>query len=87
MIPQEFGFQVVEFVYEQDSLVSSIVLSFVLAVLVTFISMLICIPAAYALGRFQFKGKRIFLLSFLLSNAFPKMGLYISIGVIFYRLN
>ena len=44
-------------------------------------------PAAYALGRFNFKGKKIFLLSFLLSNAFPKMGLYISIGVIFYRLN
>ena len=87
VIPQEFGFKWWQFVFEQDSLVSSIVLSFVLAVIVTFISMLICIPAAYALGRFNFKGKKIFLLSFLLSNAFPKMGLYISIGVIFYRLN
>lgn len=87
VIPQEFGFKWWQFVFEQDSLVSSIVLSFVLAVIVTFISMLICIPAAYALGRFNFRGKRIFLLSFLLSNAFPKMGLYISIGVIFYRLN
>ena len=76
VIPQEFGFKWWQFVFEQDSLVSSIVLSFVLAVIVTFISMLICIPAAYALGRFNFKGKKIFLLSCLLSNA-----------VIFYRLN
>ena len=36
---------------------------------------------------FNFKGKRIFLLSFLLSNAYPRMGLYISIGILFYRLN
>ena len=47
----------------------------------------ICIPAAYALARYNFKGKRVFLLSFLLSNAYPRMGLYISIGILFYRLN
>lgn len=53
----------------------------------TAVSLLICIPAAYALARYNFKGKRVFLLSFLLSNAYPRMGLYISIGILFYRLN
>lgn len=87
IIPQKFGFRWWEFVLGQGSLLSSIATSFVLAVIVTAVSLLICIPAAYALARFNFKGKRIFLLSFLLSNAYPRMGLYISIGILFYRLN
>ncbi len=87
VIPSELGFDWWEFVFGQDSLVSSILMSFLVAIVTMIVSMLICIPAAYALARFDFKGKKIFLLSFLLSNAFPKMGLYISIGIIFYRLN
>ena len=87
IIPQKFGFKWWEFVLGQNSLVSSIAMSFLLAVVVTAVSLLLCIPAAYALARFNFKGKKIFLLSFLLSNAYPKMGLYISIGIIFYKLN
>ena len=87
IIPQKFGFKWWGFVLGQKSLVSSISTSFVLAAVVTLTSMLICIPAAYALARFNFKGKRVFLLSFLLSNAYPRMGLYISIGILFYKLN
>ena len=87
IIPQKFGFRWWEFVLGQGSLLSSIATSFVLAVVVTAVSLLICIPAAYALARYNFKGKRVFLLSFLLSNAYPRMGLYISIGILFYRLN
>ncbi|WP_053983037.1 ABC transporter permease [Niameybacter massiliensis] len=87
VFPQEFGLKWWEFVLGQNNLISSIVLSFVIATVVTIVSLLICIPAAYAIARFDFKGKKIFLLSFLLSNAFPKMGLYISIGIIFYKLN
>lgn len=86
-IPQEFGFKWWEFVFSQSSLLSSIVTSFVLAAVVTIVSALICIPAAYALARFNFKGKKLFLLSFLLSNAYPRMGLYISIAILFYKLN
>lgn len=87
VFPQEFGLKWWEFVLGQNNLISSIVLSIVIATVVTMVSLLICIPAAYAIARFEFKGKKIFLLSFLLSNAFPKMGLYISIGIIFYKLN
>jgi putative spermidine/putrescine transport system permease protein len=49
--------------------------------------MVICIPAAYAIARFKFPGRRFFMLSFLLTNAFPKIGLYTSIGILYYRYN
>ncbi|MGL5260397.1 MAG: ABC transporter permease [Lachnospiraceae bacterium] len=87
VIPQEFGFKWWEFVFGQNDLVKSIVTSFGLALLVTFISLAISIPTAYALARMEFKGKKVVLFSFLLCNAYPKMGLYISIGIIFYKLN
>ena len=59
--------------------------SFVIAVLATEISLVICVPAAYALARFEFKGRSFFLFSFLLSNAFPKIGLYTALGILFYH--
>ncbi|MDR2089425.1 MAG: ABC transporter permease subunit [Clostridiales Family XIII bacterium] len=73
------------FVLAQDNLVASMVTSLAVAILTTAISLCICLPAAYALARFDFPGKRFFQFAYLLSNAFPKIGLYIAIGVIFYR--
>ena len=87
VVPQEFGFKWWLFVLEQNSLISAIITSFVLAVIVTLVSLLICVPAAYALARFDFPGKSIFQFSFLFSNAFPKMGLYIAIAIVYYKLN
>ncbi|QQO09141.1 ABC transporter permease [Breznakiella homolactica] len=87
VIPQEFGFRWWGFVLSQKSLVSSIGLSFLFAIVTTIVSMLLCIPAAYAIARFKFPGRRIFMLSFLLTNAFPKIGLYTSIGILYYRYN
>lgn len=87
IIPQKFGLKWWQFVLGQSSLLSSIFTSFVLAAVVTIVSALVCVPAAYALARFNFKGKKVFLLSFLLSNAYPRMGLYISIAILFYKLN
>lgn len=87
IIPQKFGFKWWQFVLGQPSLLSSIGTSFILAIVVTIVSAIICVPAAYALARFKLKGRNAFMLSFLLSNAFPRMGLYISIGILFYKLN
>jgi putative spermidine/putrescine transport system permease protein len=87
IIPQEFGFQWWKFILSKDSLMSSIVNSFLIAVITTVISLIVCIPAAYALSRYQFKGRKIIMFSFLLSNAFPKMGLYVSMGILFYKFN
>lgn len=87
VIPQQFGFKWWGWVLSQNNLVTSIFQSFIFAVVTTAVSMVLCIPAAYALARFNFPGRRIFMLSFLLTNAFPKIGLYTSIGILYYRYN
>ncbi|MEC6748254.1 ABC transporter permease subunit [Marinilactibacillus sp. XAAS-LB27] len=87
VIPREFGLQWWDFILSQQNLIDSIFNSFLIAFLSTSLSLIICLPAAYALARFDFKGKKIIMFSFLFSNAFPKIGLYTSIGILFYRLN
>jgi len=62
-------------------------MSFLSAPIATLLSAVICIPAAYAFARLEFPGRRALLLSFLSANAFPKIGLYVSIATLFYRLN
>lgn len=86
VLPQVWGFKWWEFVLAKDDIVSSISLSFLIATLVTILSIVVCIPAAYAFARIQFPLKKLFLFSFLLTNAFPKMGLYVSIAVLFYKI-
>ena len=87
IFPTEWGFKWWNFVFSQKSLVSSIVQSLTIAVITTVCSMVLCIPAAYSLARFRFPGRKIFMLSFLLTNAFPKLGIYTSIGILFYKYN
>lgn len=87
VLPQEWGFKWWKFIFAQQSLVSSIVQSFIVAIITTACSMVLCIPAAYALARFKFPGRKVFMLSFLLTNAFPKLGIYTSIGILFYKYN
>ncbi|MBW4839913.1 MAG: ABC transporter permease subunit [Paenibacillaceae bacterium] len=86
VLPEAWGFKWWNFVLAKDDIVSSISLSFFIAAIVTALSIVICIPAAYAFARIQFPLKRMFLFSFLLTHAFPKMGLYVSIAVLFYRI-
>ncbi|NGP45533.1 ABC transporter permease subunit [Bacillaceae bacterium SIJ1] len=87
VIPQKFGFQWWEFVLSKESLLTSIVNSFIIAIVTTVLSLLVCIPAAYALSRYQFTGKKVVMFSYLLTNAFPKMGLYVSMGILFYKFD
>jgi putative spermidine/putrescine transport system permease protein len=61
--------------------------SILLTALVTGLSALICFPAAYAFARLRFRGRQVILLSYLITNALPRFGLYVSIAVAFFRLN
>ena len=83
--PTSWSLEWWKFVLENDQIVRSMLLSFTIAGIVTVLSIIICIPAAYAFARFQFPLRRMFLFSFLITNAFPKMGLYVAIGVLFYQ--
>ena len=85
VLPQDWGFKWWGYIFQQKSLVSSIVQSFVIAIVTSLLSMLICIPAAYSISRFKYPGRKVFMLSFLLTNAFPKLGIYTSIAVLFYK--
>ncbi len=86
-LPSALSLKWWQFVLSQKNLVSSIALSFIVAIIATCTSLLICLPAAYAFARFKFPLKHFFQFSFLFANAFPKMGLYVSIAIIFYKLN
>lgn len=87
VLPTALSLRWWQYILEQDDLVQSIVNSFLIALIATVVSLAICIPAAYALARFEFKGKGFFMFSFLLSNAFPKIGLYTALGILFYQFH
>lgn len=87
VLPQTYGLRWWDYVLSKPDLVQSIITSLVLAVVVTLISLVVCLPAAYALARYKFKGRSAIRLSFLFTNAFPKMGIYTAMAVIFYKLN
>ncbi|CAJ1315472.1 ABC transporter permease subunit [Paenibacillus sp. PK4536] len=84
-LPQSWSLQWWQFVLSQDDVLQSISLSFLIATVVTVCSIIVCVPAAYAFARISFPLSKWFLFSFLLTHAFPKMGLYVSIAVLFYK--
>jgi putative spermidine/putrescine transport system permease protein len=86
VLPHEWSLKWWSFVFKQEDIAKSIGLSFLIAFIVTILSIVLCIPAAYAFARIRFPLSRFFLFSFLLTHAFPKMGLYVSIAVLFYKL-
>ncbi len=83
----EFSLKWWAYVLGNADVAKAIRMSFLSAPVATLLSALLCIPAAYAFARLEFPGRRILLLSFLSANAFPKIGLYVSIATLFYRLN
>ncbi len=87
LIPQVFGFKFWSMTFARADILKALPLSVVLSLTVTLISAAICLPAAYAFARLQFRARQTLLLSFLATNAFPRFGLYVSIAVIFFRLN
>lgn len=87
LVPTEFGFRFWEMTFERADIAQALPFSIVLSVTVTLLSAVICLPAAYAFARLRFPGRQALLLSFLATNAFPRFGLYVSIAVIFFRLN
>jgi len=58
-----------------------------LAPLTVVASAMVCLPAAYAFARFNFPGRRGMLIGLFATNAFPKMGLFVTIASLFYALN
>jgi putative spermidine/putrescine transport system permease protein len=84
LLPTQWGLTFWADTLSRADVTSAFPLSIALAVTVTFLSAVVCLPAAFAFARMNFPGRQGFLLSFLAVNAFPRFGLYVSIAVVFY---
>ncbi|GAA4265693.1 ABC transporter permease [Frondihabitans peucedani] len=74
-------------VFQDAQLAASVKNSLYFSPLTVLVSMVVCLPAAYAFSRFEFPGRRIFLVGLFATNAFPKMGLFVSMASLFYGLH
>ncbi|MGO8204819.1 ABC transporter permease [Rhizobium ruizarguesonis] len=86
VIPQQFGLRFWGQTLARPDVWDALFLSLRLTTTVTFLSAVICLPAAYAFARMCFPGRNILFLSFLASHAFPKFGLLVAIAGIFLQL-
>lgn len=68
-------------------LVKAIRNSLIISPIVVLLSMIICLPAAYAFARYEFFGRKSFLIGMFAANSFPKIGLFASIATLYYTLN
>ncbi len=87
VLPQEFGLKFWQMTLSRSDVWSALTISLTLSAVVTAISALICLPAAYAFARMSFPGRDLLFFSFLAGQAFPKFGLLVAIAAIFLQLN
>ncbi len=87
LLPQQVGLKFWELTLARVDVWSALLTSIELATVVTALSALICLPAAYAFARLDFPGRNILFFSFLAGQAFPKFGLLVTIAAIFLQLN
>lgn len=74
-------------VFADSALEKSIRNSLIISPIVVLLSMIICLPAAYAAGRLHYAGRKTFLIGLFAANSFPKIGLFASIATLYYALN
>lgn len=74
-------------VFEVPTLVCAIKNSLIISPIVVIVSAVICLPAAYASARYNYWGRRTFLIMMFASNSFPKIGLFATIATLYYFLN
>jgi putative spermidine/putrescine transport system permease protein len=87
ILPQHYSLRWWEWVFTNGDVGSAVRYSLLTAPVVTVLSAIICLPAAYSFSRFRFPLRRTLFISLLAANAFPKIGLYVAIATLFYRLN
>jgi putative spermidine/putrescine transport system permease protein len=86
IIPTQWTLRWYEQVFENPRVINAMVLSFTIAPVVTLLTAIIAIPAGYAFARLNIPFRRTLLLLFLIPNAFPRIGLYVSLAVLYYQV-
>ncbi len=87
LLPDGLTLQWWKVVADDGSLLEAIKNSLIISPIVVIISAVICLPAAYAFSRYEFFGRKTFLIGIFAANAFPKIGLFATIATLFYTLN
>ncbi|WAH99104.1 ABC transporter permease [Arthrobacter sp. MMS18-M83] len=87
LLPDDWTLRWWQVVINDGALGVAVQNSLFFAPLTVLVSAIICLPAAYAFARFDFPGRRFFLISLFATNAFPKMGLFVTLAALFYALN
>jgi putative spermidine/putrescine transport system permease protein len=87
LLPDGWTLQWWRTVLGNPQLFSSMRLSLAFAITTLIVSSLICLPAAYAFARFDFPGRRVFLIGLFATNAFPRTGLFVALAALFYAFN
>lgn len=87
VLPQELGVKFWTMTLARADVWNALWTSLTLATVVTLLSALICLPAAFAFARMKFPFRDVLFFSFLAGQAFPKFGLLVAIATIFLQLN
>ncbi|WP_267555668.1 ABC transporter permease [Rhizobium rhizogenes] len=86
-LPLQYGFSSwVRVFAPRGGATESLVNSLVVAVLTVIVSLLLAIPAGYALARLKLPLRGLILLAFLIPQAFPNLTIYVNVARIFYEL-
>ncbi len=86
-LPIEYGFSFWARVFApRGNAMSSLVTSVSIACLTVVFSLLLAVPAGYALARLKLPFRSLILLALLLPNAFPNLPIYVNIARLFYEI-
>lgn len=85
--PLQYGFSSWEKVFApRGGAIDSLSNSLIVALLTVLVSLLLAIPAGYALARLKLPFRSLILLAFLIPQAFPNLTVYVNIARIFYEI-
>ncbi|OXM82581.1 ABC transporter permease [Paenibacillus rigui] len=84
--PSDWGFKYWHLVFE-GKMLTSLGLSFVIAITVTLICLVITVPLSYLIARNRLPLKHFILLLFLLPQAFPQLPVFTNAMVLLYRFD
>lgn len=87
LLPTKWGFRYWDRVLERPDVWAAFLTSLQLAAVVTALSAVICLPAAYAFARLPVPFKQSLFMSILMANAFPRFALIVAIAVLFLVAN
>lgn len=86
LVPSTWGLKFWGMLLARADVTTALPTSLIISTIVTALSAVICLPAAYAFARLEFPARTPILLSFIAVNAFPRFPLYVSIAVVFLSI-